>query len=198
MPSALPTHILVEQAKQGDKAAFETLFEDTHVRIFNFLLAEGLNKDEADDVCQETYVRAWRHLKGLRVSSSFLVWLHQIARNASKDYMKGRARRPEAPAEAVEQEADPRQPDPLALAEGQALAVAVKSGIAALPENQRLPIVMRHLEGMSVAQISEGLKLPYGTVLSRLARGRAALARRLAPFVNLSDTAKGNANVVQD
>lgn len=204
MLQTLPPHILVEQARQGDKQAFESLFHETHARVYNFLLGMGLSMDEADDLCQETYIRAWSRLDSLRSSASFIAWLHQIARNAARDYLKHRGRRPETPVsqvspdEAALQQASGRELEPEAAAEGHALSVAVREGIASLPESQRLPILMRHIEGMPVEEISKGLNISYGTALSRLARGRAALARKLAPFFSLPQAERGNANVVQD
>jgi len=197
MIETLPVHVLVERAKGGDRLAFESLFRATHAQVYNFLLALGLNRDEADDLCQETYVHAWDGLRRLRRGESFVAWLHRIARNLAKDYFRSRSRHPET----ISSDAGAGQTGvtdgPDGYAEARALAVAVRKGIEALPEPQRLPLVMHHVEGMPVADISRVLGVAVGTVLSRLARGRAALARRLAPFVEPAGAPEGEKDVLQ-
>jgi len=196
--SELPVDILVERARHGDRLAFEDLFHSTHAKVFNFLRSLGLSYDEAADQTQEVYVRAWSRLDRLRSSESFVAWLHQIARNAAKDYYKHRSRHPETAMESVEDRGVDWEETPEGAAEARAISQSLRQGLAALPEAQRLPIVMHHLEGLPVADISRALGVSFGTVLSRLARGRAALARRLAPLMEETDTAGKKYDVLQD
>lgn len=185
MEPGLPQHILVEKARKGDQTAFEQLFRQTSVQIFNFLLALGLNRDEAADVSQDAYVKAWESLGSLRSEDRFLPWLHQIARNKAKDHFKSRSRKPEISMELLKAGALPESgDDPAGNALKDEKSSAVYASVLKLPEHQRLPIVMHHLQGIPVEDIARALGISFGTVLSRLARGRAALARSLAPYVD--------------
>jgi RNA polymerase sigma-70 factor (ECF subfamily) len=185
MESGLPQQILVEKARNGDQTAFEQLFRQTHQQIFNFLLALELTRDEAADVTQETFVKAWESLGSLRSEDRFLPWLYQIARNKAKDHIKARSRKPAVSIELVNASALPeRDNDPAGNALKSEKSSAVYASLLKLPEHQKLPVIMHHIHGMPVADIAKALGVSFGTVLSRLARGRAALARSLTPYMD--------------
>ena len=187
---------LVAKAQNGDRLAFQDLFEGTHTAIFNFLRALGLTRDEADDLCQETYIRVWNALPRLKSPESFVAWLHQIARNVAKDYRKHRGRHPEVNTDVIDQNQGEIGLAPEQTAEEQMVKSAVMSAISSLPDNQRLPIVMHHVDGLEISEIAKILKISYGTVLSRLARGRAVIAKRLAPMIDLPSPPKEKTNVL--
>lgn len=185
MESGLPQHILVEKARNGDQTAFEQLFRQTCQQIYNFLLALELTRDEAADVSQETFVKAWESLSSLRSEDRFLPWLYQIARNKAKDYIKARSRKPVISIELINAGAlSESDNDPAGNALKSEKSSAVYASVLKLPEHQRLPVVMHHIQGMPVADIANALGVSFGTVLSRLARGRAALARSLTPYID--------------
>lgn len=185
MDSGLPQQLLVEKARNGDQSAFEQLFRQTYQQIFNFLLALELTRDEAADVTQETFVKAWESLGSLRSETRFLPWLYQIARNKAKDYIKARSRKPAVSIELLPGSALPqRDNDPAGNALKSEKRSAVYASLLKLPEHQKLPVIMHHIQGMPVADIAKALGVSFGTVLSRLARGRAALARSLTPYID--------------
>ncbi len=198
MSESLPAQILVERAREGDTLAFEKLFLSTNAQIYNFLLSFGLSMDEADDLCQETYVRAWTRLPSLKADERFISWLHTIARNLVKDSFKHKARRPEISQEDQERDYVSLEKTPHQVAEARALSSEVWDSIVKLPEAQRLPVVMRHIEGLSITDIAQALRVPMGTVLSRLARGRAQLARRLSTFFDYKEKEDNETHVLQD
>lgn len=179
----LPVQILVERARTGERDAFEALFRETHVRIYNLFRALGFSRDEAADLTQETYVKAWQSLDGLREPERFVPWLFRIARNQAKDLLKYRSRHPQVELDELSVLVDPQGDRPWQAVESEELENEVRRAVAALPESQRAPLILYHFQNMPVAEIASALGVPFGTVLSRLARARAALARRLAPMM---------------
>lgn len=181
---------LVSRAREGDQDAFAVLYHRYGRLVYS--MARHLLGDEerARDVTQETFVKAWQALPRLREHQAFAGWLRIIATNLIRDH--GRRRRPEVsmsegPADDGGTERDFPDPTPGAL---EALTQAetrelIREAVGRLPEPQRLVVIMHHFEEKPVADIAEELQLPLGTVLSRLARGRETLKRRLAPYVEV-------------
>jgi RNA polymerase sigma-70 factor (ECF subfamily) len=140
----------------------------------------------AADVTQETFVKGWRALGSLNDPAAFGGWIRTIALNQVRDWV--RAQRPTSPLESDDRDQMQRQWADEAVGPAELLHSAqqqqqVRDAIQRLNDDQRLVIVMHHLEGKPVVDISRELNIPLGTVLSRLARGREALRRKLAPHV---------------
>ncbi|MCX6910822.1 MAG: sigma-70 family RNA polymerase sigma factor [Verrucomicrobia bacterium] len=182
--------VVVSRAREGDVDAFGELFRATHRRIYNFVRSMVTNPEDAADLTQKTYVRAWGALKSLRSDEAFLVWLHRIALNVVRDSRK-RIERPteslDAPVDGEESPAALEIPD-WSLGPGQMVLSAdtqrfVRRAVGRLPEIHRTVVAMHHLEGMEVTAIAEVLGISAGTVLSRLARAREALRRTLDSLV---------------
>jgi RNA polymerase sigma-70 factor, ECF subfamily len=174
---------LVIRAQQGDQEAFRALYEQTHRLIYSLLRHMTGDEELAADLTQETYVKAWQGLPSLRATKAFAGWLRMIATNLVRDAC--RRRKPETlledqtPAgEAALDIADnrPGAEELVILSEQQ---LRVRQAVATLPEPQRAVIILFHFEDIPVATIAEQLQIPLGTVLSRLARGREALKKRL-------------------
>jgi len=174
------------RARAGERAAFRELIELSSPRIYRLALRVVRDPDEADDVVQETYIRAWDRIEELRDPAAVTGWLSRIARNAARDRLRWWKRLRREPFDdatglarlmAEAQTRGARSPDEeLASAETSA---ALARAVAALPERQRVVLLLREVDGMSYEEIAEALGIPIGTVESRLHRGRAALARRL-------------------
>lgn len=141
--------------------------------------------ETAADLTQETFIKAWRSLPLLKEPAAFGGWLRTIALNLTRDHVRGH--RPTEPLESDDDE-NPRQwaddgPGPdeqMATGERQ---THIREAVMRLNEEQRTVVVMHHLEGVPVAEIASELGIPVGTVLSRLARGRDALKRKLLPYL---------------
>jgi len=178
---------LAERARGGDVEAFGELFRKTHRRLYNFVRQMALDPDEAEDLTQETYVRAWKGIKSLRSDATFLVWLHQIALNVVRDSRKRAVLSAVSLDSASEDEESLDTPDwsqePERIALSEATREAVRRAIRSLPDIHRSVVTMHHLEGMEVSEIAEALGIAPGTVLSRLARAREALRRKLSTLV---------------
>ncbi len=142
--------------------------------------------DTAADLTQETFIRAWNSLPRLKAPRAFPGWIRMIALNMIRDWV--RAKRPTEPLESDDEDGLEKQwaddaagpAEELEITEQQA---QIREAIQRLSDDQRLVVVMHHLEGKPVAEIGRELDIPVGTVLSRLARGRDALRIKLAPYV---------------
>jgi RNA polymerase sigma-70 factor (ECF subfamily) len=166
---------LAARARSGEVEAFEALYRSHQAGIYTFILSQVREPELAADLTQETFVRAWQSLPRLRKAGAFRGWLHRIAANLVRDEVKsGRAR-----ADAAE--------GPEAMLASQERKGAVWAALAELPAQQRAAVVMHHVEGMSMTEIAEATGVRPGTVMSRLARAREAVRKRLSRYVEVTD-----------
>jgi RNA polymerase sigma-70 factor, ECF subfamily len=177
------------RARAGERDGFRDLVELSTPRIYRLALRVLGDPDEADDVVQETYVRAWGRMEELRDPAAAMGWLSRIARNAARDRLRWWKRRPR---ESFDESALPLAralanldgplPADEALASAQ-MSAAVAGAVAALPDKHRVVLLLREADGMTYEEIADSLGIAVGTVESRLHRARAALARRLQKLV---------------
>jgi len=165
---------LVAQAKAGDRGAFGQLVLRHQRRVFALGLRWFRNADDADDLVQETFVRAWRALDRFDETRPFAPWLITIAVNRAKT-MAGRVR----PSEELDESILWAGPSPAEDAERARLESEVQNAMRALPQEQRVVLHLRAVESMSYREIAEALEIPMGTVMSRLARAREEMKRKL-------------------
>jgi len=173
----------------GDPTGFEQIVRHYSGMVFA-LAARLVGPWEAEEVVQETFLRAWRGLESFRGESSLKTWLYTIALNRAKARMGTLARMRQVFATPRVSSEDDRPwpgeeaPDPSASPEEQAVAleqrVRLRKAIRNLPEEFRHAVVLRDLEGLSYDDIARVLSVPIGTVRSRIARGRAALLEELS------------------
>jgi RNA polymerase sigma-70 factor, ECF subfamily len=161
--------LLIGRARRGDREAFGALVErhrDSVYRVVRGVLADAA---ECEDVTQDVFVRAWESLARFRGESGLFTWLYRIAVNAA---LRARERRRPAPvAEVPETEAPrPREADE----DGPSLATLQRL-LSELPDEYRVIVVLRDLEGLSYQDIASTLEIPMGTVESRLFRARGQL-----------------------
>jgi RNA polymerase sigma-70 factor (ECF subfamily) len=178
---SIPDTELVERARSGDVRAFEELYRRHGARVYSLARRLTGSQDDAADVTQHTFVKAWGRLKSLRSPEAFAGWLHRIALNAVRD----RAKRPqEVPiADAAEASLGEATEDAADEASRGELRRKVEAAVQSLPEKHREVVVMHHVEGLDVMEVAEALGVPKGTVLSRLARARDTLRRKLSSYV---------------
>lgn len=168
---------LAGRAQDGDPGAFRQLVELTHERLYRLAFHLVRDRDEAEDVVQETFIRAWQRRGELRDPGAVVPWLSRIARNAARDRLRWWKRRPDRERAGAER-ADELPGADLQLAAGER-AAEVRRALDVLSEKHRVILLLREVEDMSYEQIAELLDLPIGTVESRLHRARGALARKL-------------------
>lgn len=183
--------VLVERSQKGDLAAFEQLVEKYRERVWRLAFQYLRDRDEAWDVAQEAFVRAWQALPAFRGQSAFYTWLFRIAINVATDRARQRAARVRAfGAEAVPEEdwdrtlVDPSD-GPEAAAVRAEQRARIQRGLEALPEHHRTIIMLSDLQGLSYREIAEVLDIPMGTVMSRLHNARKRLREILRPLLLL-------------
>jgi len=181
---------LVARARAGDAGAFEVLYRSLQAGIYSFIRCQVREAELAADLTQQTFVRAWESLPRLRQDGAFVGWLHRIAANLVRDEVKsGRARLEIAASDAADDPAARQTPSPgpEESAISQDLRSAVWAALGDLSPEQRGAVIMHHMEGMSVTEIARTMKCRPGTVMSRLARAREALRKKLSSYVEESD-----------
>lgn len=170
---------LIAAAQAGDRAAVDALLRRHYDRIFGVCRRITGNDADAADAAQEALIGMVRHLAKFDGRSSFGTWAYRIATNASLDELRRRRRRPSVGVgESVGH--DPAHelidPDAGLRIDGVADRLALDVALAALPEDFRVPLVLRDVGTLDYGEIASVLDIPIGTVKSRIARGRAALA----------------------
>lgn len=165
---------------RGDPDAFAELFRRHRDRLWSVALRTAGDREEAADALQDAMVSAFRSARSFRAESRVSTWLHRIVVNACRDRARRRRCRPGAPPAE-------RTPEPAAPAEPTSepdTRAAVRTALAALPDEQRAAVVLVDVQGWSVAESAAVLDVAPGTVKSRCARGRARLAALLGHLRN--------------
>jgi len=163
---------IVLAAQQGDRVAFERIVVRYAPMVMSLAYASTLDKGEAEDVCQETFLAAWRALPQFRQDAQVSSWLYRLARSRCIDRARRLATRP--PTAAFP------EPDRASAAATNREAMAVLHAAAQLPLEQRQAVLMRDIQGLSYEEISLAQDVPVGTVRSRIAVGRATIATALS------------------
>lgn len=183
-PTTAVLTTLVEAARNGDRAAFGRLVEQFRGRVFAMALAITADREEAQELTQETFVRALKSLPRLEAPEKFQPWLRGITHTVGRD-VRRRAARERRHVEAAAQER-PVADAPADHRVGEAEAArheldALAAQVAALPETVRLALDLRFREGLSYEDIGGTLGVPASTVRGLLYRGTKALREKLAP-----------------
>jgi RNA polymerase sigma-70 factor (ECF subfamily) len=182
---------LMAEAAEGNERAFTELVTRYKSRVVN-LVSRLLNDREAsDDICQEVFVRVFLHRKNYRRGAKFSTWLFTIAANLAKNEIRRRKRRRNWTSLDEMQEtlrdSSLQLMDPRANREGDVevrqLQGVVGAAIATLPERYRVALVLRDIEGLAYEDIAQVLRIPGGTVRSRINRARLMLKKKLEPVV---------------
>ncbi len=174
---------LIDAARAGDRGAMDTLLRRHYDRIFAVCRKVTGNDADAADAAQEAMISIVRSLARFDGRSSFSTWVYRIATNASLDELRRRKRRPVVgTTESVGHDVAHEVVDPDAGIRIEIVAerLAIDTALREVPDDFRIPIVLRDLAGLDYAEIAEVLSIPVGTVKSRIARGRAALAARMS------------------
>ncbi len=175
---------LVLRARSGDRAAFGELVNRHMQRAYYIALGLTGSHDDALDLSQEAFARAFRARASLDPDRPFYAWLYQIVRRLCFNFLRDRSTRRRRLDEAtpwLAQEAGARasQSDPARNAERAELRARVQSAIEELPEREREVLVLKEFEGLRYREIAELLGIPIGTVMSRLYYARRRLAEHL-------------------
>jgi RNA polymerase sigma-70 factor (ECF subfamily) len=185
---------LVERVQGGDKRAFDVLVLKYQHRIVKLVMRYVRDQSEALDVTQEAFIKAYRAIPKFRGDSAFYTWLYRIAINTAKNHIVAMKRRPmeydldlqeSGGYESHAQLHDLDSPD--RIAQREELREALQGSIASLPEELRVAIVLREIEGMSYEEIATAMNCPVGTVRSRIFRARDAIDKAIRTHVDMPD-----------
>ena len=183
--------LLVQRAQDGERAAFDLLVAKYQRRLMRLVSRLIHDQAEAEDVVQETFIKAYRALRHFRGDAAFYTWLYRIGINTAKNSLATQGRRSHTTAlqhveraetmEDAERLRDNETPE--AMFASKQIAITVHLAMDALPLELRTAIVLRELEGLTYEEISEVMACPIGTVRSRIFRAREAIAEKLRPLV---------------
>lgn len=191
-PKAAPDESgLVARFQQGDEAAFEELFRRYREAIHAVAWRFCGDNEEALDIVQEAFIRAYRNASGFRAESGFYSWVRRIATNIAIDRLRARH---DGDAGALEEETLAEQAlapdaarlageDPAERAAGSELAGALEEALKELGPEHRTTLVLHANEGLSYKEIAEAMDCPVGTVMSRLFYARKTLAEKLRRYL---------------
>ena len=170
-----PEAELVALAQKGDHAAYGALVRRHQDRIYRHLLNLTGSREDALELAQDVFIKAWEALPTWRPEAQFHTWLYRIASNAALDVLR---RRKVVPFVALDEDYDAPadQPGPEAQLQGRQRLRSLDAALARLPADQRDIVLLREVEGLSYDELAAALGIDGGTVKSRLARARAALA----------------------
>lgn len=182
---------LVRRVQAGDKSAFDVLVLKYQQRVINLVNRYVHDPHMAMDVSQEAFIKAYRGLKNFRGDSAFYTWLYRISINTAKNHLVSRSRRmPDDDIDAQEAEQydgggklrETSTPENEMMSDE--VQATVQRAIEALPDELRIAITLRELEGLSYEEIAESMDCPIGTVRSRIFRARESIEKELEPLLN--------------
>ncbi|MFM6985901.1 MAG: RNA polymerase sigma factor RpoE [Hydrogenophaga sp.] len=190
--------MLVQRTLAGEQRAFDLLVIRYQRRVERLVGRMVRDVDLVQDIAQETFIRAYRALAQFRGDAQFYTWLYRIAVNTAKKQLLELKRDPlvfqsqlsagdddetsPSDRELSSQVADAETPD--AVLASKEIAQAVTAALQALPEELRMAITLREMEGMSYEDIAQALDCPIGTVRSRIFRAREAISQRIKPMLD--------------
>ncbi|MBS9432668.1 RNA polymerase sigma factor RpoE [Photorhabdus hainanensis] len=189
MSEQLTDQMLVERVRTGDQKAFNLLVVRYQHKVAS-LLSRYIPQGDVPDVAQETFIKAYRALASFRGDSAFYTWLYRIAVNTAKNYLTAQGRRPpSSDLDASDAEnyeisnglKEISNPENLMLSEE--LRQVVFRTIESLPEDLRIAITLRELDGLSYEEIATIMNCPVGTVRSRIFRAREAIDDNIQPLI---------------
>jgi RNA polymerase sigma-70 factor (ECF subfamily) len=180
---------LMSAAKQGDRAAYDELVTALRARAFALASALVGSREDALELTQDAFLKAYQARAQYRESEPFLPWFHRILRNTCFSFLrKHRRLRPSSLSapdadEEPDWELDAGAPDPAQGIEEDEAAQALRTAFARLGARDREILALRHFEELSYKEIATRLSIPEGTVMSRLFHARARLKEELAPHL---------------
>jgi RNA polymerase sigma-70 factor, ECF subfamily len=185
---------LVERVQQGDKKAFELLVLKYERRIHRLLSRMVRDQAEIEDIAQEAFIKAYRALPQFRGESAFYTWLYRIAVNTAKNVLMSSGRMIKTTPENDDGEETFNEPEhlrdintPESMLQSKQVAQTVNRAMEALPEELRIAITLREIEGLSYEDIAQTMGCPIGTVRSRIFRAREAIAAELRPLLGTAE-----------
>lgn len=186
---------LVRRVQRGDSAAFDLLVRKHQHRVVALIGRYVHDWSEAQDVAQDTFIRAYRAMGNFRGDAQFSTWLHRIAVNTAKNHLVAHKRRP--PGDDVDIDDAEQFESGLRLRDNDTperelmrheMEQTVMRAVEALPDELRTAITLREVDGLSYEEIAQQMQCPIGTVRSRIFRARDAIDAQLRPLMDAPDS----------
>jgi RNA polymerase sigma-70 factor (ECF subfamily) len=182
---------LVERVQKGEKRAFDLLVRKYQHKVIGVISRYVSDWSECQDVAQEAFMRAYRAMAAFRGDSQFYTWMYKIATNTAKNHLVSQGRRPPADDigidDAVQLDGGMRLKDratPEHELMRQEIEQTVFATVEQLPEDLKMAITLREVDGLSYEEIAERMDCPIGTVRSRIFRARDAIDQKLRPLLS--------------
>ena len=194
MPDLSPesTETLIQRCLNGDEAAWRQIVQQHWRKVFNVAYKFVGRHDEAEDLTQEIFLKVFRSLATFDRRANFQTWLISVSRNLCIDHYRSvRKERELLDRSVTSDDLTPiaPEPGPIAALEHRDRVALLRQALGTLPETLRTAVVMRDLQELSYQDIADRLRLPEGTVKSRINRGRTELARQIARLRREQDDA---------
>ena len=191
--SVINENELIKKAAKGDPNAFETLMLQYRTPVYNLCYRMLGDTEDAADMTQETFLKAWKHLGSFRMQSAFSTWLYRLAGNSCLDLLRSKKRRPTISLVQEDEDGeqvtlDPADPSPLPdelLIKKEEQRI-LQDALMSLDEQQRIILTLRVIKDLSYDDIASILQIKSGTVKSRLARARENLRKKVLQSGNNS------------
>jgi RNA polymerase sigma-70 factor, ECF subfamily len=194
---------LMVQVRNDHPGAFESLVERYQNRLVGVLFHITANLEEAEDLCQEVFLRVYRARKGYRARSKFSTWLFTIANNLALNYLRSKGRNPSLPMSnagtgsqavlSIAQQLVGREGTPSAQLRQTELADLVQAALSVLNEDQKMAVLLNKFEEMSYAEIADVMGRSPAAIKSLLARARNQLREQLEPYLTAGERGAGTA-----
>lgn len=187
-------YLIVQRVLEGDTNAFEELVLEYEKKVYNVALRMLNNSEDAADMTQEAFIKAYNSLQSFRGDSKFSVWLYRIVSNVCLDFLRSKNRRPTVSLSVEDDDGEDTQLDvadesqsPELLLDRKLTRDSVRRGLDSLPPDYRQILLLREIQGLSYDEIAQALSLEVGTVKSRIFRARKRLCTFLIDDGNISD-----------
>lgn len=184
----------VQKVLKGDTNAFEQFVTEYEKNVYNIALRMTGNSEDAADMTQEAFIKAFNSLQSFRGDSKFSVWLYRIATNVCLDFLRSRNRKPTVSLSVEDNEGDDVELDiadesqsPEVLLERGITRDSVRRGLDSLTPEYRQILLLREIQGLSYEEIAQSLDLEVGTVKSRIFRARKKLCAFLVNDGNIPE-----------
>ncbi len=185
--------LLVERTVAGDQKAFELLVIKYQRRIQRLIGRMVRDVDLVEDIAQETFIRAYRALAQFRGEAQFYTWLYRIAINTAKKALMDLKRNPTVSENSFKSDDEDEtsyleneltsSETPDAVLASKEIAQIINLALEALPEDLRMAVTLREIEGLTYEEIAETMNCPIGTVRSRIFRAREAISQKVKPLL---------------
>ena len=180
---------LVARVQNGDTEAFNPLVYKYQQKIYNLIYRKVRDRETAEDLCQEVFLKAWQALPNFKGQSAFYTWLYQIAVNCSTDFLRKQNNHIVSTSDALPHDADETlqmtevQPSPCEVLERRELGHIIRKAIHKLPSGQRSVFYLRHSEELPIKEIASRLGKSENTVKTYLHYAHRKLRNMLLPYL---------------